>query len=69
MQPSFTHPILPFSHLRDEDHHYGNPYSSELEKKETGTYSYSFGVSVGYRLNNKWSLQSGINLINHKHAS
>ena len=58
----FYSPNIPFSHLRDEDHHYGNPYSSELEKKESGTYSYSFGLSVGYRLNYKWSLQSGVNL-------
>ncbi|MDE3183345.1 MAG: outer membrane beta-barrel protein [Bacteroidota bacterium] len=57
----FYSPNIPFSHLRDEDHHFGNPYSSELEKKESGTYSYSFGLSVGYRLNYKWSLQSGVN--------
>ena len=58
----FYSPTIPFSHLRDEDHNYGNPYSRELEKKESGTYSYSFGFSIGYRLNHKWSLQSGISL-------
>ncbi len=58
----FYSPNIPFSHLRDEDHHYGNPNSSEFEKKESGTYSYSFGLSVGYQLNYKWSLQSGVTL-------
>ena len=58
----FYSPTIPFSHLRDEDHNYGNPYSRELEKRESGTYSYSFGFSIGYRLNHKWSLQSGISL-------
>ena len=58
----FYSPTIPFSHLRDEDHNYGNSYSRELEKRESGTYSYSFGFSIGYRLNHKWSLQSGISL-------
>ncbi len=55
----FYAPAIPFSHLRDEDRRYGNPYSRELEKNENGAYSYSFGVLIDYRLNNKWSLESG----------
>jgi hypothetical protein len=55
----FYSPSIPFSHLRDEDQRYGNPYSRELERNETGAYSYSFGVLVDYRLNNEWSLESG----------
>ncbi len=58
----FYSPDIAFSHLRDEDHHFGNPYSRELEKNESANYSYSFGISIGYHLNRKWSLQSGINL-------
>lgn len=58
----FYSPTIPFSHLRDEDRNYRNPYARELEKRESGTYSYSFGFSIGYSLTDKWSLQSGISL-------
>lgn len=58
----FYSPNIPFSHLRDEDHGYGNPFSRELERKEKGSYSYSFGVGLEYRVNNQWSLQTGLNL-------
>lgn len=58
----FYSPNIAFSHLRDEDHSSNNSYSRELEKNEKGSYSYSFGVLVDYRLNNKFSLQSGISL-------
>jgi len=58
----FYSPNIPFSHLRDEDHGYGNPFSRELEKNEKGSYSYSFGVGLEYRMNNEWSLQTGLNL-------
>ncbi len=55
-------PNLPFSHLRDEDNRYGNAYSRERERNERGSYSYSFAVLVDCRLNNKWSLVSGLSL-------
>lgn len=55
-------PNIPFSHLRDEDNRYGNAYSRERERNERGSYSYSFGVLVDCRLNNKWSLVSGLSL-------
>ncbi len=58
----FYSPNIAFSHLRDEDHHYGNPDSREFERNETASYSYSLGVLIDYRLNNKWSLQSGVSL-------
>ncbi len=58
----FYSPNIPFSHLRDEDRGYGNPFSRELERKEKGSYSYSFGVGLEYRVNNQWSLQTGLNL-------
>jgi len=53
---------IPFSHLRDEDNRYGNAYSRERERNERGSYSYSFGVLVDYRLINKWSFESGLSL-------
>jgi len=56
----FYSPTIPFSHLRDDDHQSGNPSSREFEKKESGTYSYSFGFSIGYQFNHKCSMQSGI---------
>lgn len=56
----FYSPTIPFSRLRDDDHHYGNPDSREFERRESGSYSYSFGFSIGYGLNRKWSLQTGI---------
>lgn len=58
----FYSPTIPFSRLRDDDHHYGNPDSREFERRESGSYSYSFGFSIGYGLNRKWSLQTGITL-------
>ncbi|MGN6266634.1 MAG: outer membrane beta-barrel protein [Ginsengibacter sp.] len=56
----FYSPTIPFSRLRDDDHHYGNPDSREFERRESGSYSYSFGFSIGYGLNRKWSLQTGM---------
>jgi hypothetical protein len=58
----FYSPNIPFSHLRDEEHGYGNPFSRELERKEKGSYSYSFGVAVEYRMNNQLAVESGLNL-------
>ena len=57
----FYSPKVAFSHLRDEDHGAGNPYSRELEKNEKGSYSYSFGVLMDYQLNKKWALETGLN--------
>jgi hypothetical protein len=59
---AFYSPDISFSHLRDEDHHFGNPYSRDFERREKESYSWSFGVWVGYRFNNRWGLQSGLNL-------
>ncbi|MGN6249931.1 MAG: outer membrane beta-barrel protein [Ginsengibacter sp.] len=59
---AFYSPNISFSHLRDEDHHFGNPYSRDFERKEKESYSWSLGLWIGYRFNNRWALQSGLNL-------
>src|SRR5690242_2170197 len=59
---AFYSPNISFSRLRDEDHHFGNPYSRDFERKEKESYSWSLGLWIGYRFNNRWYLQSGLNL-------
>ncbi|AUC85830.1 hypothetical protein CW731_11260 [Polaribacter sp. ALD11] len=39
-----------------------SPLNKNLENSTRGDNSYSYGVQIGYQLNNKWSIQSGIHL-------
>ncbi|HXS57030.1 MAG TPA: hypothetical protein VN726_12955 [Hanamia sp.] len=57
----FFSPDIPFSQLSDEDRNSGNNLSRELEKNESGSFSSSFGFFIDYQLNQKFSLESGIN--------
>ncbi|MGN6601339.1 MAG: outer membrane beta-barrel protein [Ginsengibacter sp.] len=59
---AFYSPNISFSRLRDEDHNSGNPYSRDFERREKESYSWSLGLWIGYRFNNRWAIQSGLNL-------
>lgn len=39
-----------------------SPIAKNLENSTEGDNSYSYGIKIGYQLNNKWTIQSGIHL-------
>ena len=39
-----------------------SPIDASLSNSTSGNNSYSYGIQVGYKMNNKWSIQSGVHI-------